>query len=68
MLDMKKVYDESLALYRKAQFNEALAGFNKCLEMVPGDGPSQVYVERCKEYIQTPPPANWDGVYNMKTK
>lgn len=32
------------------------------------DKPSQVYVERCKVYKQTPPPEDWDGVWKMTEK
>jgi len=27
-----------------------------------------MYIKRCKEFLETPPPADWDGVYIMKTK
>lgn len=67
-MEMKKYYDKGLELYRAANFSEAIKYFKKCMEIVPGDGPSEVYVHRCEDYIKNPPPAGWDGVYNMKTK
>jgi adenylate cyclase len=33
-----------------------------------GDLTSEVYIERCDVFLQTPPPADWDGVYEMTTK
>ncbi len=67
-LEMLKFYEKGLELYRGRQFEDAIRSFQKCLELVPGDGPSEIYIERCKEFIKEAPPANWDGVFVMKTK
>ncbi|OHD53649.1 MAG: hypothetical protein A2Y33_06925 [Spirochaetes bacterium GWF1_51_8] len=67
-LDMLQYYNKGLELYKQRQFQEARKYFAKCLEMLPGDGPSQLYVERCDAFIKTPPPENWDGVFTMTTK
>ncbi|MCX8028937.1 MAG: tetratricopeptide repeat protein [Brevinematales bacterium] len=61
-------YKKGLELYKSMKFSEALDYFKECLKIDPKDGPSKVYVERCNEYIQNPPPNDWDGVYEMKTK
>ncbi len=61
-------YNKGLELYRNKQFKESIACFENALELVPDDGPSAMYIERCKEYIKNPPPENWDGVFIMKTK
>ncbi len=68
MKDLLGFYDQGLKLYKEAKFEEALDSFKKGLEKKPGDGPSEMYIKRCKEFIQTPPPKDWDGVYVMKTK
>lgn len=67
-LEMLKYYNQGLELYRGRKFTEAKDNFRKCLELVPGDGPSQIYIERCDVFIATPPPADWDGVFVMTTK
>lgn len=67
-MDMLAIYNRALDLYRNKNFQEAKSLFAKCMELVPGDKPSQLYVERCSEFIQNPPPADWDGVYRMMTK
>lgn len=61
-------YNKGLELYKKREWDEALVFFQKAVEVVPGDTPSQKYIERCTEYSKTPPPDNWDGVFVMKTK
>lgn len=54
--------------YKLRKFNEALACFEAALVADPNDGPSRVYVERCRHYISSPPPDDWDGVFEMETK
>jgi len=68
MQEVLSFYNEGLQLYKARKFKEAKAQFEKALELEPNDGPSQLYVERCDDYIAEPPPEDWDGVYNMKTK
>jgi hypothetical protein len=67
-LSMLKCYNQGLELYRNRRFSEAKTLFLKCLEIVPDDGPANIYVERCDVFIQNPPPEDWDGVFVMTTK
>lgn len=55
-------------LYKLMQFEEAQKFFAQALKIDPDDGPSKVYFARCKVYIETPPPEDWDGVFVMTTK
>ncbi|MCB1178072.1 MAG: tetratricopeptide repeat protein [Leptospiraceae bacterium] len=68
MKSLLKHYNEGLQLYKDMKFKEALSSFQKGLEIIPDDGPSRMYITRCEEFIKEPPPADWDGVYVMKTK
>lgn len=61
-------YQSGYTLYRERKFKEALDLFNEALNVDPSDPVSQLYVERSLEYINNPPPNDWDGVYVMKTK
>ncbi|EJO69707.1 MULTISPECIES: tetratricopeptide repeat protein [Leptospira] len=61
-------YSEGLNLYKTRKFNEALEKFKKAIELTPDDGPSKKYIGRCQAFITNPPPADWDGVFEMKTK
>ena len=63
-----EIYDAGLALYRKRDFRKASKKFGEVLEVLPDDGPSQNYLHRSKDYVEAPPPANWDGVFVMTTK
>ena len=68
VLDMLVQYNQGLELYKKKKFEEAKAFFQKALSIIPGDGPSQLYFERCDLLVQNPPPPDWDGVFTMTTK
>lgn len=61
-------FSEGFVLYHARKFPEAIACFNQALTIQPDDSVSQLYVERCQDYVQEPPEENWDGVYNMKSK
>lgn len=63
-----KHYNEGYALYRSRKFQEALTAFEAALAASPSDPVSQLYVSRCQDYLEEPPPESWDGVYIMKTK
>ena len=67
-LSMIEEYNKGLELYKQKQFKEAIDTFKKALEIKPDDGPSQVYIERCEEFIKNPPAEDWDGVYTFTTK
>ena len=62
------IYNRAYELYRLRQFSEALVLFEEAANIDPDDGPIALYIERCKGYIEVPPPADWDGVYVMTTK
>ena len=61
-------YLEGLAAYKLRSFSTAWARFSEAAALDPSDGPSRVYLERSTNYRQTPPPAEWDGVYEMTSK
>jgi len=61
-------FAEALALCRARRFDDALAAFEALAERYPHDGPVAVYLERCRKNAVAPPPADWDGVYQLATK
>jgi hypothetical protein len=46
----------------------AIDHFQAALNIRKDDGPSQLYLERCREFKNNPPDEDWDGVYVMHTK
>ncbi|MEE4297993.1 MAG: CHASE2 domain-containing protein [Pseudomonadales bacterium] len=61
-------YNRALELYKARKFQEAIDAFRHALEVVPLDGPSLTYIDRCEDYLHEPPPADWDGVYTLTAK
>ncbi|MBL0349001.1 MAG: CHASE2 domain-containing protein [Elusimicrobia bacterium] len=62
------LFTEGLALYRDRRFTDATAKFFESLKASPDDKPSQIYIKRCEQFLTTPPPPDWDGVYVMTSK
>lgn len=71
-----ETFERSYLLFRQKNFAEALAGFQTC-SLIPmkdlngknaQDPVSALYIERCLEFLKTPPDPAWDGVVTMKTK
>lgn len=62
------VFEEGLNLYRRCQWDEAVACFKKVLEIRPDDRAAAVYIERCEALRDNPPEPGWDGVFRMTRK
>lgn len=61
-------YHEALRSYRHQKFDEAIEVFSSVFSYLPNDHVSRVYLERARVFVNNPPPANWDGVFELKTK
>ena len=61
-------YNSALECYRTHNWREAAGKFGPILETYPLDGPTQVLVQRCLEFMEEPPPHDGDGVYEMHSK
>ena len=61
-------FTRGFELYHERKFSEAAVAFTEALRVLPDDACSQLYVERCDDYLKEPPDADWDGVFTMKTK
>ena len=61
-------FARALELYRQEKFPEAAALFQAILDKHPGDSPSQVFLQRCQAYQESPPPPDWQGVFRPDSK
>ena len=61
------VYTQALNYYKEYKWYQALTEFKRILRYFPTDGPTRVYIKRCLDFIENPPPENWDGVYEFTT-
>ncbi|MEW5691787.1 MAG: CHASE2 domain-containing protein [Candidatus Hydrogenedentota bacterium] len=65
--DVINIYEDSLEKYWERKWDEALAGFKKCVEIDPVDSPSLCLIDRIKMYKENPPHPNWQGEF-VQTK
>jgi adenylate cyclase len=61
-------FNAALDVYRRQHWREASGKFGELLAEYPDDGPTQVLLQRCLEFMEEAPEPDWDGVYVMKSK
>ncbi|MBU2645178.1 adenylate/guanylate cyclase domain-containing protein [bacterium] len=67
-LKAARYFSKGLQLYRAQNWHDAIKYFGHTNKLFKGDGASQVFVERCKKFMENQPAKNWDGVYQMASK
>jgi adenylate cyclase len=69
--ELRDLNARMLAAYRRQQWDEAGSLIDRCRKLANGFGVSglyDMYVERIAAYRAAPPPADWTGVYEAKSK
>ena len=61
-------FSEGLVNYREQNWSRALQIFQRSATIEGGDRVSRLYWNRCKYFMERPPPPDWDGVWTMQTK
>jgi adenylate cyclase len=62
-------FEKGFGHFQAQRWDEADAAFKAAVAARPGgDPPSQVYLERIEHFRIDPPPPDWDGVFEFKTK
>jgi adenylate cyclase len=56
-----KLHHMGMNLYYKREFDKALKYFVYAREFLENDPILPIYLNRCKNYVKTPPPADWKG-------
>ncbi|MBW1811540.1 MAG: adenylate/guanylate cyclase domain-containing protein [Deltaproteobacteria bacterium] len=67
-LKLFEEFSQALSTYREGRWLEAKKLFECIHETYPQDGPTGVYVERCRAYAAEPPDQDWNGVFVMTKK
>jgi len=65
---LNNVYADALQLYREQKWKEAEAAFRECLKIRENDGPSLEFLTRIANFARTPPPKDWNGVWQTASK
>ena len=66
--EMLRSFDRIAESYGERDWEGACARAEKHLELFPEDKVVRVYLDRCRQFTTEPPPADWDGVYALKSK
>lgn len=68
VLEELKMFHQALKLYRKQDWDQAELQLYNLQRMYPECKLYQVYAERVAHFRSNPPDADWDGVFEFKTK
>ena len=55
-LEALELFHRGQALYEERRWDEAIGCFQKVRKLLPGDGPSEVFIKRCQKYKSEVPP------------
>ncbi len=61
-------YTQAWQLMKQQQFDEAIRILTIIRDEQPNDGLYEAMLVRIQGYINTPPPKDWDGVFNLTSK
>jgi adenylate cyclase len=61
-------FHAALVMYRERNFEAALEALLLLAEAYPDDKATRLYIARCRSFLEAAPAAEWDGVYEMRTK
>lgn len=64
MINVKTQFELGLKLYKQSIFEEAIPQFQK----LEKDLLSELYIQRCKDFLKNPPDKNWDGTFILENK
>ena len=68
LMEVVSHFKEGRNHYGKGNWEKAVKSFQRALELHPEDKLSNIYIERCQHLQESPPPADWNGVWVMETK
>lgn len=61
-------WEKALEEFEKKLYSSALQLFQKIQNERMDDRTCSYYIERCKDFLETPPAPDWDGVFNLTEK
>ncbi|MDC7125040.1 MAG: adenylate/guanylate cyclase domain-containing protein [Spirochaetales bacterium] len=61
-------HNKGASYYYRQNFRKAGRYFTEVLKYLPGDYLAETFIQRCKNYIKSPPPVDWNGVEILKSK
>ena len=68
MSDSLEIYRTGLEAYKRGDWDKAICGFTRSLQLNPNDALPAMYNKRCQYMKEHPPEKEWDGVWVLKEK
>jgi adenylate cyclase len=68
MREAVEAFHQGLRHFEAREWTAARRRFQEVLRILPGDGPSRLFLKRCIEFSRNPPPVSWDGVFSLSMK
>lgn len=63
---LTQFFDQALSAFYSLDFDKASGLFERCDKLKPGgDTACKLYLKRCAELLESPPPDDWDRVYDL---
>jgi adenylate cyclase len=59
-----ELFERARRAFEMREWDAAADAFSR----LEGDGAARLYLERCRLFKESPPPAGWDGVFDLKQK
>src|SRR5205085_6596749 len=63
-----ETYDRAQSIYLDGSFQEAAAQFKSCFAHRPDDVVAEIYLRRCRYFMENPPRGEWAGIYVAEHK
>jgi class 3 adenylate cyclase len=61
-------FNKAFELFEMRKWKDAESAFEVILRLFPEDGPSRLYLDRCRKFQEKAPDANWDGVFDITNR
>jgi class 3 adenylate cyclase len=62
------LFHKAMDIFEDRNWKDAESAFEQLLKIYPNDMPSKHFIDRCRQYQEYPPPADWDGSFNITEK
>ncbi len=66
--EWRDCYQDAIEKFKKREWDQAVAGFNKTIEIHKDEGPSKFYLTHIEEFRKNPPPDSWIGEIALSEK
>ncbi|MDR2542788.1 MAG: hypothetical protein LBC80_04985 [Treponema sp.] len=65
---LAQLFNKAFILFESRKWPDAELAFKQILRLFPKDSPSLLFLNRCIQFKNNPPPPDWDGVFKLTQK